>query len=439
MSKIRCDCYSFLDKDFNIIKTMSGEELEKKYNITKIEEKLNNSKDFYLDGFLIIENDIASKELLKSLTSNEELYTHDFSNIKFENKQHQKEYRKNIRMYKKAMKTMSSLKNADEHFKLFEETIDHYYYISTTSEIFSIHKKTRKRYILKKLFANNRAYVPIFKNNKNKKYYIDEIMEKSFFSSLNKKYKIKQIIKSPANYSIDNLIIIKKEYWELLENFVCFHESVKAKYYVHKNGVIIKENRKNGKIEKLTGRFRNNRRTIKFDKREKNVATIVLETFYNNLPKKYTIEYIDGDARNCSFSNLAIKEYKANKTNSKRDQEYINHEEKVMNAKGYRIVAKNSEYTLYVNKNGQFLRISIKTGKQYLIKLSISQNKKHYQIKVNGKARYAEKYIVETYWDYFKEFKNHNKSDIKNIKYKIEFKDNDSFNLNLDNILIRLL
>ena len=54
MSKIRCDCYSFLDKDFNIIKTMSGEELEKKYNITKIEEKLNNSKDFYLDGFLII-------------------------------------------------------------------------------------------------------------------------------------------------------------------------------------------------------------------------------------------------------------------------------------------------------------------------------------------------------------------------------------------------
>ena len=136
---------------------------------------------------------------------------------------------------------------------------------------------------------------------------------------------------------------------------------------------------------------------------------------------------------------MAIKEYKANKTNSKRDQEYINHEEKVMNAKGYRIVAKNSEYTLYVNKNGQFLRISIKTGKQYLIKLSISQNKKHYQIKVNGKARYAEKYIVETYWDYFKEFKNHNKSDIKNIKYKIEFKDNDSFNLNLDNILIRLL
>ena len=96
MSKIRCDCYSFLDKDFNIIKTMSGEELEKKYDITKIEEKLNNNKDFYLDGFLIIENDIASKELLKSLTSNEELYTHDFSNIKFENKQHQKEYRKNI-------------------------------------------------------------------------------------------------------------------------------------------------------------------------------------------------------------------------------------------------------------------------------------------------------------------------------------------------------
>lgn len=38
MSKIRCDCYSFLDKDFNIIKTMSGEELEKNIILPKLKK-----------------------------------------------------------------------------------------------------------------------------------------------------------------------------------------------------------------------------------------------------------------------------------------------------------------------------------------------------------------------------------------------------------------
>lgn len=422
MAKIRCDCYSFLDKDFNIVKTMSGEKIERKYNIHRIENELKRARDFYLDGCLIIENDFASKELLQTMMSNIPKNSKSSKNSNGKssfNKMHQR--------HSSLMEDMFS--NTDEQFELFEETLNQYYYISTQSEVISIHKTSRKRHIMKKLIRHKRSCVSIEKKGHNRYYYIDDIMQKCFFSSLNKNYKVVQIVENPLDYSLDNLKIVKKEKWELLEGFKCFYECVKAKYYVDKNATIVKENLKNGKLEKIEGRCRNNVKTIKFDGNEKRLAAIVLGTFTNQkVHKSDPISYKNGNSLDCSLKNIFIKR----NTKIVRNTDYLEFEKRTMETRGYRFVSKNSEYALYVNKNGQFVRISVKTGKQFLVKLGLSKNKKHYQIKVNGKAKVAEYYIVETFKDHFDFFDKHKDG----TKYKIEFKDNNNFNLRLDNLMV---
>ena len=144
MAKIRCDCYSFLDKDFNIVKTMSGEEIERKYNIHRIENELKRARDFYLDGCLIIENDFASKELLQTMMSN--ISKNSKSKSSF-NKIHQR--------HSSLMEDMFI--NTNEQFKLFEETLNQYYYISTQSEVISIHKTSRRRHIITSLILCKNA------------------------------------------------------------------------------------------------------------------------------------------------------------------------------------------------------------------------------------------------------------------------------------------